>query len=276
MALPALPCILTIAGSDPSGGAGIQADLKTFTVLGAVGMSAITALTVQNTRGVQDLEPIDAEFVVRQIQTLADDISIHAVKTGMLVNKAIVEAVAVTIKTTELQHLVVDPVLMSKNGHPLLTEDACKAMEQQLFPLAEIITPNLPEAAHFCGFPIKSDQDLRQACQRLYDMGPKAVLIKGGHGEDKEATDILFNGNDYYSYSAARIETPHTHGTGCTYSAAIATLLAKGLPLPEAVKRGKEFITEAIRFSLPMGKGQGPTNPYAAARELCKKDHDHD
>lgn len=266
-----LPCILTIAGSDPSGGAGIQADLKTITVLGAVGMSALTALTVQNTCGVQELEPVDAEFVARQIQSLADDISIDAVKTGMLVNKEIVEAVAKKIKTTKFQHVVVDPVLISKNGRPLLAENAYEAMRQWIFPLADIITPNLPEAAHFCGFPIQSDQDRKQACRRLYQMGPKAVLIKGGHADDKKATDFLFDGTDYYTFPSARIETPHTHGTGCTYSAAIATFLARGFQLPEAVKQAKEFITEAIRFSLPIGKGQGPTNPYAAALEICKK-----
>jgi len=266
-----LPCILTIAGSDPSGGAGIQADLKTITVLGAVGMSAVTALTVQNTCGVLAIEPVAAGLVTRQIQALADDITIHAVKTGILVNKTIVEVVAGAIKAINLQPLVVDPVLISKNGRSLLTADACEAMVQLLFPLAELLTPNLPEAAYFCGFPIKSDQDRRQACRRLCEMGPKAVLIKGGHSQDKEATDILFDGSDYYTFDAERIETPHTHGTGCTYSAAIATFLAKGFPLPEAVKKGKEFITEAIRFSLPIGSGQGPTNPYAAARELGKK-----
>jgi hydroxymethylpyrimidine/phosphomethylpyrimidine kinase len=260
-----VPCVLTIAGSDSGGGAGIQADLKTITVLGAFGMSAVTALTAQNTRQVQAVWPVSGDFVLRQIQTVASDIPIHAAKTGMLANLEVVEAVAEGLRRFEIRPLVVDPVLVAKGGDSLLEEQARDGLVHHLFPLADIITPNLPEAQILSGHPVNSHEERSEAARRLRDMGPKAVLIKGGHGKDDEAADLLFDGSEFFVYRTPRLDTPHTHGTGCTLSAAIATFLAKGFDLPDAVKEAKGFITEAIRFGLPIGKGHGPTNPYAAA-----------
>ncbi len=265
------PCVLTIAGSDSGGGAGIQADLKTITVLGAFGMSAITAITAQNTKEIKALQPLSADLVARQIQTVAEDITIHAAKTGMLVNKEIIEAVAQAIKNNKIQPLVVDPVLISKSDRALLAEEAYQSLIHSLFPLATLITPNLPEAQILSGLPIKSNKDRQEACRKLYELGPQAVLIKGGHDNKQEVKDLLFDGSNFHTFTAKRIDTLNTHGTGCTLSAAIATFLAKGLKLPEAITKAKQFITEAIRFSLPVGHGHGPLNPYSAAFQEIKK-----
>ncbi len=258
------PCVLTVAGSDSGGGAGIQADIKTITVLGGFGMSAITALTAQNTCEVQGIWPVPPDFVLRQIEAVATDLPIHAAKTGMLADREIVEAVARGIDRFQIRNLVVDPVFVSKGGHPLLAEDAVEALTRSLFPLADLITPNLHEARILSGMAVESEEERKEAARRLRAMGPRAVLIKGGHGRGREAEDLLFDGSSFRTYSAPRTDTPHTHGTGCTLSAAIATFLARGLELTEAVDRAKRFITEAIRLSLPLGKGHGPTNHYAA------------
>jgi hydroxymethylpyrimidine/phosphomethylpyrimidine kinase len=254
-----------VAGSDSGGGAGIQADLKTITVLGGFGMSAVTALTAQNTQGVEDTWPVPAEFVVRQIEVVAADLPIHAVKTGMLANREIMEAVSDAIRRLELSPLVVDPVMVAKGGHPLLAPEDRQSLCRSLFPLARLITPNLPEASLLCGRPVETAEQCRDAARALFDMGPEAVLVKGGHGQGPESVDLLFDGNGFTSFSAPRLDTRNTHGTGCTYSAAIATFLAGGLPLSEAVDRGKRFISDAIRFALSLGKGHGPTHPYASA-----------
>jgi len=261
---PEPPCVLTIAGSDSGGGAGIQADIKTITVLGGFGMSAITALTAQNTCEVLAIWNVPPDFVLRQIEAVATDLPIHAAKTGMLANRDIVEAVAEGIDRFQIRNLVVDPVFISKGGHPLLAEDAVEALTHSLFPLADLITPNLHEARILSGIAMESDEERKEAARRLHGMGPRAVLIKGGHGQGREAQDLLFDGSVFRAYSAPRFDTTHTHGTGCTLSAAIATFLAKGLGLSEAVEKAKRFITEAIRLSLPLGRGHGPTNHYAA------------
>lgn len=270
--LPEPRCVLTIAGSDSGGGAGIQADLKTITVLGGFGMSAITALTAQNTREVQAIQTVPPDFVLRQIEAVATDLPIHAAKTGMLASREIVEAVSQGIGRFQISNLVVDPVFISKGGHPLLEEDAVDALTRSLFPLADLITPNLHEARILSGSGVESLEERREAARRLHAMGPGAVLIKGGHGEGPEAEDLLFDGSAFHTYSAPRFDTPHTHGTGCTLSAAIATFLAKGLELAAAVEEAKRFITEAIRFSFPLGGGHGPTNHYAAGLGPVERD----
>jgi hydroxymethylpyrimidine/phosphomethylpyrimidine kinase len=264
--------VLTIAGSDSGGGAGIQGDIKTITVLGGFAMSAITALTAQNTREVQAIHAVPPDFVLRQIEAVATDLPIHAAKTGMLANREIVEAVSQGIGRFQIPNLVVDPVFISKGGHSLLEEDAVEALTRTLFPLARLITPNLHEARILSGSGVGSEKERREAARRLHGMGPNAVLIKGGHGKGPEAEDLLFDGTAFHTYSAPRFDTPHTHGTGCTLSAAIATFLAKGLELAEAVQEAKRFITEAIRLSFRLGKGHGPTNHYAAGLANVERD----
>lgn len=257
--------VLTIAGSDSGGGAGIQADLKTITVLGGFGMSVVTALTAQNTREVTAVHPVPPEFVLRQIEAVASDIGVDAAKTGMLASREIVEAAAEGIRRFGIGPLVVDPVLVSKGGHPLLADDARDSLVRLLFPLATLVTPNLPEAHLLSGLAVDTDEERRRAARALHERGARAVLIKGGHGAGSEAVDLLFDGVSFIEFSAPRICTDNTHGTGCTYSAAIATFLARGFGLAKAVKAAKAFITDAIRFSLPLGSGHGPTNPYSAA-----------
>jgi hydroxymethylpyrimidine/phosphomethylpyrimidine kinase len=207
---------------------------------------------------------VPPDFVLRQIEAVATDLPVHAAKTGMLVGREIVEAAAQGIERFQIPNLVVDPVFVSKGGHRLLAEDAVESLTGLLFPLAELITPNLHEARILSGRDVGSDEGRREAARRLHGMGPRAVLIKGGHGEGQEAEDLLFDGTDFHTYSAPRFDTPHTHGTGCTLSAAIATFLAEDLELVEAVEEAKRFITEAIRLSFPLGAGHGPTNHYAA------------
>ena len=254
--------ILTIAGSDSGGGAGIQTDLKTITVLGGYGMSVITALTAQNTVGVQAVFELPLEFIERQIDSVIEDIGVDAVKTGMLSNSAIVSLVASKIKQYRLKRVIVDPVMVAKSGDPLLKEEAQKALREDLIPLAFVVTPNLPEASVLAGFKVKNLDTMKEAARKIYDLGAKNVLIKGGHLEG-DILDLLFDGKTFYEYPAPRIPTKNTHGTGCTFASAIATELAKGVTVQTAVKRAKAFMTTAIRFSLPLGKGHGPTNPYA-------------
>ncbi|MBA7678568.1 Pyridoxal kinase PdxY [subsurface metagenome] len=259
--------ILTIAGSDSGGGAGIQTDLKTITVLGGYGMSVITALTAQNTMGVHAVFELPPDFIEKQIDSVIDDIGVDAVKTGMLSSSPIVHLVARKIKEYRLKRVIVDPVMVAKSGDPLLKEEAQKTLREELIPLAFLVTPNLPEASTLCGFTVKDLRTMKEAARYIYELGPQNVLVKGGHLEGA-IVDLLFNGKDYYEYRGPRIPTRNTHGTGCTFASAIATELAKGNTVQAAVKRAKDFITTAIRFSLPLGKGHGPTNPYAMiARE---------
>jgi len=252
---------LTIAGSDSGGGAGIQADLKTFSALGVFGMSAITAVTVQNTKGVSSYEEISPETVGDQIRSVVTDIGADAAKTGMLASAAIIEAVSDAVEETGLRNLVVDPVFVSKHGHPLLREEAVDELRRRIVPLATIVTPNLPEAAGLAGFEVRDREDMQRAAEAILELGTRAVLVKGGHLEGGPATDLYADGVDSRWLEAERIETPHTHGTGCVLSAAITSHLARGEALADAVAGGKEFVTEAIRHSLAIGQGIGPVNP---------------
>jgi hydroxymethylpyrimidine/phosphomethylpyrimidine kinase len=252
---------LSIAGSDSGGGAGIQADLKTFQALGVWGMTAVTAVTVQNTKGVTGYQEVAPDKVAEQVRAVVTDIGVDAAKTGMLASAGIIDAVAETIEDIGLPNLVVDPVSMSKHGHPLLTDDAVDALRSRMLPLATLVTPNLPEAALLAGFPVVSREDMERAGWRILDLGPGAVLVKGGHLEGEDATDLLLRPEGIEVVRGERIETPHTHGTGCVLSAAIASHLALGANLLEAVARGKAFVTEAIRRHLEIGEGIGPVNP---------------
>jgi hydroxymethylpyrimidine/phosphomethylpyrimidine kinase len=254
------PRALTIAGSDSGGGAGIQADLKTFSALGVFGMTAITAVTVQNTKGVSEIEELSPSIVAEQIRSVAGDIGVDATKTGMLASAAIVEAVAEAIEETRLPNLVVDPVFVSKHGHLLLAEDAVGSLKRRILPLATLVTPNLPEAAGLAGFDVRERDDMRRAADAILQFGPRAVLVKGGHLEGARSTDLFIEGDLEEWMDAERIDTPHTHGTGCTLSAAITAHLARGATLPEAVRDGKAFVTEAIRHALPLGEGIGPVD----------------
>ena len=254
--------ILTIAGSDSGGGAGIQADLKTIALLGGFGMSVITALTAQNTLGVQGVYPVSPEFIEKQVDSVIRDIGVDAVKTGMLVNSQIVNVVARKTKEYRIEKLILDPVMVAKGGEPLLSKDAIDTLIEELIPLAFLITPNLPEASAICGKPIETPDEMREAAKNIYQKGAKNVLIKGGHLPGR-AADILFDGKNFHEYDSERIDTENTHGTGCVYSAALTFEIAKGNHVHEAVKNAKEFVTSAIRNSLSLGKGHGPVNPYA-------------
>ena len=257
---------MTIAGSDSGGGAGIQADLKTFTALGVFGMTAITAVTVQNTKGVSGYEEVSPETVGAQIRAVATDIGVDAAKTGMLASAAIVEAVADAVRETRIDRLVVDPVFVSKHGHPLLQEDAVAALRDLIVPLATVITPNLPEAAGLAGFPVQDREDMERAARAIAHLGARSVLVKGGHLEEGRAADLFFDGSHVEWLEAERIDTPHTHGTGCVLSAAITAHLARGDEVTDAVTKGKAFVTEAIRGALAIGEGIGPVNPLSSAR----------
>ncbi|HEY8487351.1 MAG TPA: bifunctional hydroxymethylpyrimidine kinase/phosphomethylpyrimidine kinase [Limnochordales bacterium] len=260
------PRALTVAGSDSGGGAGIQADLKTFFALGVFGTSAITALTAQNTVGVQGVFPVTAEFVARQMDSVLQDIGADAAKTGMLFDAAIIEAVADRLRAYRVERLVVDPVMVAKSGDPLLAPQAVEALRRLLLPLALVVTPNLPEAETLCGFAVRSPADMRRAAQQLHQLGCRYVVVKGGHRVDEpgRAVDVVYDGREFVELSADRVDTPHTHGTGCTFSAAIAAYLARGLAPLEAIGRAKQFITRAIQKARPVGQGRGPTNPWAA------------
>ncbi|MEK7408829.1 MAG: bifunctional hydroxymethylpyrimidine kinase/phosphomethylpyrimidine kinase [Acidobacteriota bacterium] len=263
------PVALTIAGSDPSGGAGIQADLKTFHQFGVYGQAVLTLITVQNTLRVDRVECLPADLVGEQIRAVVEDIPPAAAKTGALGNHEIVEAVAAAAAAFDFP-LVVDPVMFSKHGARLVSEDAQAALLTKLLPRAFLLTPNLPEASALTGLVIHDLAGMRQAAECLCRMGARAVLIKGGHLEDR-ATDVLLAGNKFHEFPAPRIFTPHTHGSGCTYSAAIAAALARGLRLPEAVHLAKSFVTEAIRTSPGLGHGAGPLNHHARVEAPRKR-----
>jgi hydroxymethylpyrimidine/phosphomethylpyrimidine kinase len=252
---------LSIAGSDPSGGAGIQADLKTFHQFGVYGEAVIALLTVQNTCTVSRVQVLDPALVAEQLCAVLDDIPPNAVKTGALGNAAVVRRVAELAPRLGCP-LVVDPVMISKHGAPLIADEARVALWDDLLPRATLITPNLHEAAALTGLNVKSLAEMREAARRLRDHTGAAILVKGGHLEG-DAVDLLWDGADFREFRAERIDTVHTHGTGCTYSAAITALLALGIPLPEAVARAKAFITEAIRTNPGLGSGCGPVNHHA-------------
>ena len=251
---------LSIAGSDPSGGAGIQADLKTFHQYGVYGEAVVTLLTVQNTRGVRAMELLAPDFVGAQIRAVVEDIPPGALKTGALGSRGIVEAVAYEVASISCP-VVVDPVMISKHGAPLMSEDARQAMMAMLLPHATLVTPNLHEAAAMTGMAVTTVEEMREAARALVGLGARAALVKGGHLAGW-ATDVLYDGIDLFNFPAERVETRHTHGTGCTYSAAITALLSGGVTLVEAVRAAKDFIDEAIRSNPGLGGGNGPVNHF--------------
>jgi hydroxymethylpyrimidine kinase/phosphomethylpyrimidine kinase len=258
--------VLTIAGSDSGGGAGIQADIKTITLLGAYATTAITALTAQNTMGVQEVFPIPPDFVAMQLDSVLSDIRPLHIKTGMLANADIVRAVAERLRAYAKENefvLVVDPVMYSRSGHALLEEKARGVLVKELMPLATVVTPNLAEAEDLSGVEANSVGTMHEAAERIYELGARNVLVKGGHLVN-EAVDVLYDGKQFSEFFAPRIQTHHTHGTGCTFSAAIAAFMALGDDLPTAVAAAKEFISAAIETAVPIGAGYGPVNPYGA------------
>jgi len=256
-----IPVALTIAGSDSGGGAGIQADLKTFAAFGVHGTSAITAITAQNTRTVSAIHEVPVRMIRAQIDSVVEDIGVQAAKTGMLASVEIIEAVAAAIQEHGIRNLVVDPVMVAKGGARLLHNDAIAALYRYLLPLAAVLTPNIPEAEVLLGRPLKTLDDRRQAARDLVALGPRAVVLKGGHVEASAAIDIYWDGVEMVELTARRVATKNTHGSGCAFSAAITAGLAKGEDPLEAVEAAKAFITAAIEHSLELGSGHGPVNP---------------
>lgn len=258
----AVPRALTIAGSDSGGGAGIQADLKTFAAMGVYGMSAITAVTAQNTIEVRDWLALPEALVAGQIDAVLSDIGADAAKTGMLANAAIIRTVADKVRAYGIERLVVDPVMVAKGGHKLLEDDAIEAMRRDLIPLALIVTPNVPEAEVLTGRRIESWDDMRAAAERIVAMGARAVVVKGGHLPGNVSTDLYYDGAGFREYPAMRIDTKNTHGTGCTFASAIAAGLAKGIELPGTVALAKSYVTLALQHSYPLGHGHGPVHHF--------------
>ncbi|MBI3804604.1 MAG: bifunctional hydroxymethylpyrimidine kinase/phosphomethylpyrimidine kinase [Nitrospirae bacterium] len=254
--------ILTIAGSDSGGGAGIQADIKAIQANGAFAMSVLTSITAQNTRTVTTAFDLPLRVVEAQIRAIFDDFTVAAVKTGMLSSKAIVKRVALLLKEVGAPNLVVDPVMVSKSGYPLLKPDAITLMRTDLFPLAALVTPNIHEAELLTGMKIRTLSDAEAAARKIHPLGCRAVLIKGGHLLEERGCDLLFDGKETTLYRTEFIDSQHTHGTGCTYSAAIAARLGQGKPLKEAIREAKGYVTEAIRHGLAIGHGQGPTDHF--------------
>jgi len=262
--------VLTIAGSDSGGGSGIQGDLKTILSLGGYGMSVVTALTAQNTLGITRVMPVPSDFVALELEAVLSDIGADCVKTGMLVDAPIVEVVAEKISRFGIEKLVVDPVLAAKDGTPLLNDEGRKVLVEKLFPLTYLLTPNIPEAEFFTGMQIRDRSDMTKAAKKLKKMGPRYVLVKGGHSA-QSSVDVLHDGTQPYEFATQRVRTRHTHGTGCTLASAIATLLARGLPIMECIDQGKRYLYSALRFSLSLGKGIGPCNHMASiTREFAR------
>ncbi|MCI0531040.1 MAG: bifunctional hydroxymethylpyrimidine kinase/phosphomethylpyrimidine kinase [candidate division Zixibacteria bacterium] len=252
---------LTIAGSDSGAGAGIQADLKTFASLGVYGTSAVTAVTAQNTVGVSSFQEVSPELVRDQIETLYADFQIDAAKTGMLASSKIIDVVAECVKKFNIDKLVVDPVMISKSGHRLLASEAEKSLTSKLIPLALVVTPNLKEAEALCGFPVNSAEEMKKAARVILQKGARSVVVKGGHLKG-DAVDIFYDGKDFHQLKSPRIQTRNDHGTGCTFSAAIAGYLALGKGLTQSVLSAKEYITQAIQYSYSVGKGHSPVNHF--------------
>jgi hydroxymethylpyrimidine/phosphomethylpyrimidine kinase len=252
---------LTIAGSDSGAGAGIQADLKTFAALGVYGTSAITAITAQNTLGVTQVLALSPHLVEAQIDAVVDDIGAHAVKTGMLANASIIRAVARAVRRHWLKNLVVDPVMVATSGDLLIKKNAVAALRADLLPLAVLVTPNIPEAEELTGMKIDGDKSVESAARKIVEMGAQTVVIKGGHLKGP-AIDFYFDGKKFIGLRASRIRTKNTHGTGCTFSAAVAAYLARGEKLESAVRAAKKYITAAIRQSFAVGAGHGPVHHF--------------
>ena len=264
--MKSLPSALTIAGSDPSGGAGIQADLKTFAALGVYGASAVTAITAQNTTGVMETMAVAADLVTAQIEAVATDIPIGATKTGMLATAAIVEAVAAAIRELELPLVVVDPVMVATSGAALLDADGVQMLKAELLPCAAVVTPNIPEAEALSGRRIESIEQARAAAVAIHRLGASAVVITGGHLPGDDIVDLLFDGTIFTELQAARIHTRHTHGTGCTFASAVAAHLALGHPVVDAVVHAQAYVRGAIEHALAIGQGHGPLNHFWKSR----------
>lgn len=252
---------LSIAGSDCSGGAGIQADIKTMSAIGVFGMSVIVSVVAENTSRVISIEDVSPKLIADQIDAVFEDIEVDAVKVGMLSTPECMKTVAAKLKEYSPKHVVIDPVMYAKNGCPLMQESSIDTLIKTVIPLATLLTPNIPEAEKIADTKIETVEDMKTAALKIYDMGAKAVLVKGGHYMG-EAQDILFDGESFHTYVKGRINTKNTHGTGCTLSSAIASYLALGETLPGAVERAKEYVTGAIEHALPLGKGCGPTNHF--------------
>ncbi|MFN7017768.1 MAG: bifunctional hydroxymethylpyrimidine kinase/phosphomethylpyrimidine kinase [Fimbriimonadales bacterium] len=252
---------LTIAGSDSGGGAGIQADLKAFAALGVYGSSAITALTAQNTLGVQAVYPVEPEFVGQQIDSVMSDIGADAAKTGMLFSAAIIEVVAERVRRWNIEKLVVDPVMVAKSGDRLLQAEAIEALKRLILPLAYVVTPNLGEASVLAGFEVSDKPAMEAAARAIRALGANIVVVKGGHLTDC-ADDLVYDGSTLHWLPAEHIDTPHTHGTGCTFSAAIVAYLAKGYAPLEAIARAKDYLTAALRHAKPVGAGHSPVHHF--------------
>ena len=253
--------VLTIAGSDCSGGAGIQADLKTFAAHGVFGMSVITAVTAQNTQGVWGVQDISQDIIARQIEAVFDDIRVDAVKIGMVSQVKTIEVISEKLRNYQPQHIVLDTVMVSKSGYHLLNPEAEATLINKLLPAATVVTPNIPEAEVICQMNIRTLQDMEIAARKIFDMGPRNVLLKGGHLEG-DSTDILYDGKSYRYFSSPRVNTINTHGTGCTLSSAITANLALEYSLEQSVSMAKEYITTAIRHALAIGRGVGPTHHF--------------
>lgn len=262
---PTMGRVLIVAGSDSGGGAGIQADIKTVTMFGAYAATAVSAITVQNTVGVSEVLPLDPDLIVRQMQAVLDDIGADVVKTGMLHSTEVIEAVAREIDARADLKLVVDPVMVATSGDPLLQDDAMIALRNLLVPAATILTPNMPEAARLTGQTVETLDDQKRAGDALMGLGPSAVLVKGGHGQGADVHDVLVTEDSIEVMSSPRLDTIHTHGTGCTLASAIAALLSQGAPMRDAVSIARDYVHEAIATAPGFGKGHGPLNhmhPY--------------
>lgn len=253
--------VLSIAGSDCSGGAGIQADLKTFSAHGVFGMSVIVSVVAENTSRVIDFEDVRPDMIGKQMDAVFEDIGVDAVKIGMLSGAGSMRAVADGLTRWKPPHIVLDPVMYAKNGCALMEPGSVDTLISLMLPFADILTPNIPEAEKIAGMGIHTTNNMEEAAKIIYGMGCKNVLVKGGHTTG-DATDVLYDGNAFYHFSAPRIETKNTHGTGCTYSSAMASNLALGMPVQAAVKQAKQYVTTAIQYALPIGKGHGPTNHF--------------
>ena len=259
--------VLSIAGSDPSGGAGIQADLKTFAALGVYGMVAITALTAQNTVAVTGVHEVPPEFVAQQIDAVFADIVPDAVKTGMLGSADVVRVVAEKARQHDFRNLVVDPVMVAKSGDRLLRADAVKALRGELIPLAFVVTPNLPEASELVGFPVETLDDMHSAARAILALGARNVVVKGGHLPGDTVTDCLFDGDKFYDFNGPRVDTKNTHGTGCTFASAIAAFLAKDFAIVDAVGHARHYLVGALEHAYDTGRGHGSVNHMWALEE---------
>ena len=259
--------VLSIAGSDCSGGAGIQADLKTFSAHGVFGMSVIVSVVAENTSRVIDIQDVTPEMIKKQIDAIFEDIEVDAVKIGMLSTPACMKAVSEKLRQYKPSNIIVDPVMYAKNGCPLMEETAVDSLIEFIIPLADVLTPNIPEAEKISGLSISTVKDMEAAAVKIYEMGCKGVIIKGGHKEGS-ALDVLYDGSEFTHFETERIDTKNTHGTGCTFSSAVASQLALGFSIKDAVSKAKDYVTTAIRHSLEIGKGNGPTHHFY---ELYKK-----